>query len=416
MRAEILTCGTELLTGAAVDTNSAYLSAELARRGVLVARHCSVADELDEFVAAVREACARCDLLIITGGLGPTRDDLTRDVLAAVTGRPLESDAEALASIEGFFAGIGRPMPESNRVQALRPRGATMLPNAWGTAPGLRVTIGRTTIFALPGVPREMKAMFAEYIGPFLDDSAAPAGVAIRAIRTFGAGESTVAEQIADLMAPGRNPAVGTTASEGVITVRIVANASSPEAAGELADRDQAEVVGRLGKLVFGFGDDTLPAVVIRELVARKATVATAESCTGGLIAKHLTDVPGSSAAVLAGFVTYSNEAKVSLLEVDAALIASHGAVSEAVAAAMAANCRRLTGATCALSCTGIAGPGGGTPGKPVGLVYVGLCGPEVSTVRECRFSDRLSREAIRDRTSKTVLNMLRLELASRAR
>jgi nicotinamide-nucleotide amidase len=230
-------------------------------------------------------------------------------------------------------------------------------------------------------------------------------------LRTFGAGESNLAEQIADLMTPGRNPAVGTTASEGVISVRIVARAESRSAAAQLADADEAEVRRRLGPLVYGHDDDTLASVVGAQLAERGLTVATAESCTAGLIAKMLTDVAGSSRYVLGGIITYSNALKTVLLNVPAQLIESHGAVSEQVARVMAENCRTLFECDFALSVTGIAGPGCGTATKPVGLVHIGLASPRETVVRECRFSDRFSRDAIRDRSAKTALNMLRREL-----
>jgi nicotinamide-nucleotide amidase len=411
MRVEILTCGTELLTGAAVDTNSAYLSTELTRLGALPSRHTSVADDLPEFIAALREACGRSEVLIVTGGLGPTLDDLTREAFAQLAGAPLEMNAEALASIEAFFSKLGRPMVESNRVQALFPRGAGMLLNHWGTAPGLRLRVGQTTLFALPGVPREMREMFAAYVAPYVVEQVGPAGIALRIVRTYGAGESNVAEQIADLMRSGRNPAVGTTASEGVITVRIVAQAPTAAEAARMADADQAAVTTRLGKLVYGLGEDTLATAVARQLLQRQLTLATAESCTGGLIAKQLTDVPGSSAFYLSGHITYSNAAKTAELGVDETLLARHGAVSAEVARAMAEGCRIIANADYALSCTGIAGPSGGTPEKPVGLVYLGLASRDGSAVHEQRYSERLNREAIRDRAAKTALNMLRLKL-----
>jgi nicotinamide-nucleotide amidase len=411
MHAEVISLGAELMTGAAVDTNSAWLSEALACCGVPVRRHTTVGDDRSAITAVLRETADRVELVVVTGGLGPTADDLTRHALADALGVPLVTDTESLGQIEAFFRKLNRPMPEGNRVQAELPRGCVVLPNEWGTAPGIEARFGRATVFCLPGVPREMQALFGRYIVPFIDRHAPPRGINTRVLRTFGAGESNLAEQIADLMTPGRNPAVGTTASEGVISVRIVARAESRSAAAQLADADEAEVRRRLGPLVYGHDDDTLASVVGAQLAERGLTVATAESCTAGLIAKMLTDVAGSSRYVLGGIITYSNALKTVLLNVPAQLIESHGAVSEQVARVMAENCRTLFECDFALSVTGIAGPGGGTATKPVGLVHVGLASPRETVVRECRFSDRFSRDAIRDRSAKTALNMLRREL-----
>jgi len=411
MLAEIISLGAELMTGAAVDTNSAWLSDALARCGIPVSRHTTVGDDREAITAAIAEASSRADLVILTGGLGPTADDLTRPALADALAVPLVTDAESLRQIEDFFRALARPMPAGNRIQAHLPRDSTPLPNHWGTAPGIQARLGRADIFCLPGVPREMRAMFAQYIEPHLREHAPPAGLVTRVLRTFGAGESHLAEQIEDLMARDRNPAVGTTASEGVISVRIVARAASPAAAAQLADEDEAEIRKRLGPLVYGHENDTLASVVGALLTNRSRTVATAESCTGGLIAKLLTDIPGSSRYVLGGAVVYSNAQKTAMLNVPAALIDAHGAVSEPVAESLAVNCRAAFACDYALAATGIAGPGGGTAEKPVGLVYLALASPSQVTVRECRFSDRFDRAAIRDRAAKTALNMLRHEL-----
>lgn len=411
MEAEIISLGAELMTGAAVDTNSAWLSEQLGRCGVAVRRHTTVGDECAAIAAVLREAGARAGLVVVTGGLGPTLDDQTRAGLADSLGVGLVLDAASLAQIEAFYHHLGRPMPAANRMQAELPAGCTALPNAWGTAPGIFARVGGAAVFCLPGVPREMREMFARYIAPYVAEHAPPGAIEARVLRTFGLGESNLAEQIADLMAPGRNPAVGTTASEGVISVRIVATAGAAVEAQRLADADEREVRQRLGTLVYGSGDDTLASVTGRMLAARGATVATVESCTGGLIAKLLTDVPGSSRYFVGGAVTYSNAQKSALLGVPSELIAAHGAVSEAVARSMAEGCRARFACDYALSATGIAGPDGGSAEKPVGLVYVGVASANGTLVRECRFSDRLDREAVRDRAAKSVLNLLRKQL-----
>lgn len=412
MRAEIISIGAELMTGAAVDTNSAYLSEQLARLGVPVDRHTTVGDELAAIAAALIASAERAALVLVTGGLGPTRDDLTRAALASAMGVGLRRDAESVRQIEGFFRSIARPMPDANRVQADVPEGAEVLANDWGTAPGIRAPLRSATVFCMPGVPREMKQMFARYVTPFVAAAGPSAGLATRVLRTFGAGESTLAEQIEDLMVPGRNPAVGTTASEGVISVRIVAAAPSPADAARLADADVAEVRRRLGSLIYGADDETLATVVGALLAEQGRTLATAESCTGGLIAKLLTDVAGASRYFVGGAVTYSNAQKLALLGVPEALLAERGAVSAEVAEAMARGCRERFASDLAIAVTGIAGPDGGTAEKPVGLVYIGLTHATGAIVKECRFSDRLDRAAIRDRSAKTALNMLRRHLS----
>jgi nicotinamide-nucleotide amidase len=304
-------------------------------------------------------------------------------------------------------------MSETNLKQAMIPRGATPIANPWGTAPGIRAELGGAVVYAVPGVPREMKEMCTHCVFPELQARSSGQHVAMRVLRTFGAGESVVGEQIADLMEPGRNPTVGTEATEGVISVRIIGRADQDDAARQLVDADAEQMRSRLGELIFGEDDDTLEGVVGRELAARGATVATAESCTGGLIAKTLTDVSGSSQYFVRGYVTYSNESKTELLGVPAEVIEAEGAVSEAVAEAMAIGCRRSAGSNYALSITGIAGPTGGTPDKPVGLVYVGLADEGGCTVRRMLFGQHSNRHAVRDRTCKAALNLLRHRLQS---
>jgi nicotinamide-nucleotide amidase len=415
VRAEIISTGTEITTGAVVDTNSAWLSRRLSELGVTVVRHTTVPDDREQLRDAIAGATGRCEVVVVNGGLGPTRDDVTRFALADVLGRPAKPDPEARAQIEAFFERMGRVCTEPNLVQALTPGGAAAIENKAGTAPGIQATIGSCRVFCVPGVPREMKQMFpalVEQIG--LADAAVAPPVAIRALHTFGAYEADLAERIRAFMEEGRNPTVGTTASEGIISVRIVARATAEVSATALADRDEQALRSLLGDLVFGGGDDTLATVVAGVLTERGLTIATAESCTGGLVAKNLTDASGSSAYLIRGYVTYSNESKVELLGVPAGMIEAHGAVSEPVARAMAEGCLERSGTDLAISVTGIAGPTGGSAEKPVGLVFIGLADAAEVDVRQCRFGSYLSREAIRDRTCKTALNLVRLRLERR--
>jgi len=301
-------------------------------------------------------------------------------------------------------------MKASNALQADFPSGSEVIPNPRGTAPGFRLKIRDCRIVVLPGVPSEMKAMWEASVRPAFEASAT--GVLVtRTLNCFGAGESDITEAIKDLMAPGRNPSVGDTAEDAVIKVRIRARAATFEEALGLIDDDKKLIRSRLGDLVFGEDDDTLESVVANLLISRGLTLAAAESCTGGLVAKRLTDVSGVSAAFIQGIVAYSNESKVRLLGVAPAMIEEHGAVSELVARAMAEGARTLARSDYAVSTTGIAGPTGGTPEKPVGLVYVAVTSPHGTTVRELRL--RGDRAQVRDRATKSLLNMLRLEISA---
>ena len=412
MIAEIISIGTELTTGMVTDTNSAWLARRLGEFGAAVTRHTTVGDDRAGLCGAIKSAAARAELLILNGGLGPTRDDLTRFALADALGQPLESDRQAQEQIEAFFEKMGRQMSEPNLVQALIPRTATVIENPLGTAPGLEARIGECQVVCLPGVPREMQRMFEEVASRLCAAGGADiAPVVIRLLHTFGSYEADLGRTIERFMEPGRNPAVGTTATDAVISVRIVACATERASAVVLADRDEREIRALLGDLVFGTGENTLESVAARLLTERRLTISTAESCTGGLLAKRLTDISGSSAFVLRGYVSYSNESKTELLGVGEELLAAHGAVSEEVARAMATGCRARSGADLAVSTTGIAGPTGGSADKPVGLVYIGLADAGGVEVRRCRFGSYLPRSAIRDRTCKTALNLIRLRL-----
>ncbi|MCO6438325.1 MAG: competence/damage-inducible protein A [Phycisphaerae bacterium] len=413
MDAVILSIGTELVSGQTLDTNAAWLAEQLSAVGCRVVRHVTVGDELEDITRAFREAMECAGTVMATGGLGPTADDLTRQALANALGRELVESAEALAQIEALFARWQRTMSDANRLQALMPEGCEIIPNPRGTAPGIHFQGAARSldIFVLPGVPSEMKAMFAESVLPAVRARSGGAVTLVARLNSFGMSEANVGEALADLMARDRNPLVGTTASAGVIGVRILATSTNEADARAVLGADVAEVRRRLGEHVFGEGDETLQESVAKRLFETKKTVATAESCTGGLLAKRLTDVPGSSTYFLRGYVSYSNESKIELLGVAAELIQEYGAVSEEVARAMASGCRRASGADFALSVTGVAGPGGGTAEKPVGLVYVGLADGSGVAVRRLMVGSHLTREEIRDRTCKMALNMLRRKM-----
>jgi len=409
--AELISIGTELTAGLAVDTNTAWLASRLAACGVETRRHVTVTDERAAIAEEVARATSAADIVIVTGGLGPTEDDLTRQAVADALGVDLERHPAVLAQVRAFFDRRALNWMESNARQAEFPAGTTPIQNDWGTAPGFRARFGRAVLFCVPGVPREMREMFEHAILPELRDLGIAGATAIRTLRCFGAGEARMGERIADLMCPGRDTTVGITADEGIISVRIIARAAAPEEAAALADRDAVEISARLGNLVFGRENDTLASAVGALLRSRGWRLATAESCTGGLLAKLFTDVPGSSDHFLCSAVTYSDQAKTDLLGVDPRLVAEHGAVSEQVGRAMAAACLARAGADAALATTGIAGPGGGSAEKPVGLVYIGLATAAGCEVRQFQFGAHLSRASIRQRTCLTALNMLRTRL-----
>ena len=406
MQAVIISIGDELIGGANVDTNSAYLSARLSEHGIVAIRHVTVGDDAERITETIARAATEAELVIVTGGLGPTLDDLTRQALASAMGVELIEDARSAKRIKAFFARIGRAMKPSNLTQAMIPVGAEVLDNDCGTAPGIAARLGQAEVFVLPGPPNEMTEMFERQVAPRLGVAGA---LARRILHAFGTGESDIGERIADLMARNANPKVGTTAKGGIISIRIVATSQTPADADAVADKTANEIRHRLGDLIFGQGDQTLESVVGDALKAVGMTLATAESCTGGMIGRMMTETPGASGYFLGGVIAYANSAKTALLNVPDEIIETHGAVSEQVADAMARGAREKFGADFALAVTGIAGPAGGTPEKPVGLVYIALSGPTTTNVYRHIFSG--ARDIIRRRAALTAINHLRLAL-----
>ncbi|MEN8162293.1 MAG: competence/damage-inducible protein A [Myxococcota bacterium] len=375
MKAEVLTIGDELLRGEIVDSNKSFLSDRLLRFDVETRFHASVCDDPADMTDAFQRAAARADVVLVSGGLGPTRDDITLEVLAKAFGRKLVRDEPSLAAIRAFFERFGREMSPSNEKQALMPEGATALPNPVGTAPGCMLETDSAVFFCLPGVPRELFRMMDEEVLPRLQQRLRPgARQVMRAtlLRTFGMGESTLEDELKDL-AREEGVSLGfRTAFPDNYLRPVVRAATEAEAEARLARVIEA-IEKRLGPLIYGRDDETMEQALGRLLAEQGRSLAVAESCTGGLLAERITNVPGASGYFRGGVVAYANEAKRDLLGVPEALLAAHGAVSAPVAKAMAEGVRARLGADLGVSTTGISGPDGGTPEKPVGLVFVGF-------------------------------------------
>ena len=407
MAIELLTIGTELLLGFTVDSNAAEIGRALSGAGIRVTRKASVGDTGDAILAGVQEALGRTGAVLCTGGLGPTADDITKKVVADLYGWPLEFHDAIWQHLLERFARFGRKPAEKNRSQAEVPRGAVVLPNRWGTAPGLWFEGPPGLVILLPGVPSEMRGLLHHEVLPRLASRAGNTVIRSRALRTTGVPESTLAERITgieEIVAP-----LSLAYLPGVMGVdlRLTAwNLPADEADQRLA-RGVGEIRARAAEWIYGEDDADLAAVVLDQARRRGWKIATAESCTGGGLGERLTNIPGSSEVFLGGVVAYDNAVKEGLLDVPPALFAEHGAVSEPVAAAMVRGITRRLGAELGISVTGIAGPGGGTPDKPVGLVYIGTAVNGTVTVTRSLFVG--DRGEIRARAAQVALNRLRL-------
>jgi len=408
-KASIVSIGNEILNGQTIDTNAAYLSRELFSIGIPVISSYTVSDDVNSIVGALKLASGDADIVLATGGLGPTDDDLTRQAFGKLVGAELQLQNELLERIQGFFAERNLQMSAKNRIQAYIPAGTKALVNNLGTAPGIMAEVEGKLVIAVPGVPSEMKRMFEESVLPELKRLAGGQAVVIRKLKCFGAGESTIGELLGGLCQRGRNPLINCTVERGVITLDIVATARDKNRAQRMVEKDEKLVRDTLGELVYGTGEQTLADAVGQRLAKSKKTIAVAESCTGGTLAKLLTDVPGASRYFTHGWVTYSNEAKIGELGVPAELIEKYGAVSEQVAESIARCARKKAGTSFAIGITGIAGPTGASEQKPVGLVYISI-DSDVGLETE-RFIFPGDRESIRLRAAQTALNMLRLKL-----
>jgi len=418
MTVELITIGSELLLGHVPNSHQQWLGRRLADLGHPVLRQVTVPDRAEDIEGAVREALERSECVLTTGGLGPTGDDITRDRIAGLLGRKLVHDPVVESRIRDFFESRGRPVPRGTRVESFVPEGARVLANRHGTASGLALEIRpnpfrmdgrRAWLVMLPGPPRELHPMFDEEVVPLLREiSPAADGFQTRTFKTTGLGESLMEERLlgplGPLMASGLE--VGYCARVGEVDIRLTER--GPDSVRRL-DAASAILEEAVGEYVFGTGDDTLETVIVRELTARRRTLALAESCTGGHVANRITNIPGASAVLRAGYVTYSNESKTAALGVPADWIVLHGAVSETVARAMAEGACRAADADYGLSLTGVAGPGGGTDAKPVGTVFIGLAGAEGTEV--FRRFNRFDRETFKFTSAQQALDLLRRRL-----
>jgi nicotinamide-nucleotide amidase len=408
MKAEILAVGTEILLGDIVNTNAQYIAKRLADMGIAVYHQTVVGDNRERLLEAYTLAFSRADLVITTGGLGPTKDDLTKEVTFEYFGKKSVVHEPSLKILEGHFRDLNRQMTKNNVKQTYFPVDALILPNNNGTAPGCIIEKSGKTVLLLPGPPREMKPMFEESVAPYLEKF--QQGVLVsKVLRVIGVGESAAAEILEDILDNQTNPTVAPYAKEGEVTFRITAKASTKEEGTRLIKPMENLIRSRLGINIYGEGDTTLENVLSEMLVNKRMTIATAESCTGGMIASRLINYPGISSVLMEGVVTYSNAAKINRLGVKVETLDKYGAVSSEVAAEMAQGIAKTAGVSIGISTTGIAGPGGGSEEKPVGLVYVGICINGKVKTKMLKLSG--DRQKIRERATMQLLDLVRREL-----
>lgn len=408
MRCELLSVGTEILFGDIVNTNAQFLAKELASMGIDIYYQSVVGDNKERMLQAFKEGLNRSDMIITTGGLGPTKDDMTKELACEYFGYKCELHEESLESIKEYFRRMGREFVESNEKQAYFPKEAIILKNNAGTAPGAIIKKDDKTIIVLPGPPSEMKRMFNESVRPYLEKLTGYTIVS-EVVRIHGVGESKVEELVQDLIDNGKNPTVAPYAKEGEVTLRVTAKAKTKEEGEKLIDPVLTEIKNRLGDSIYNIGEEGLNLTVAKLLVDKKLTIGTSESCTGGLLGAGLIDYPGISSSFLEGAITYSNEAKIKTLGVKEETLEKFGAVSEETAREMAEGIRKRCGADIGVSTTGIAGPDGGTDDKPVGLVYIGLSIGDKTIVTRNVFNG--DRNSVRRRACLKAFDMIRLEI-----
>lgn len=409
MRAEIISVGTEILLGDIVNTNTQFLAKELASIGIEVYRQEVVGDNQDRLLGILEEALNRSDMVITTGGLGPTNDDLTKETACKFFNMDLELHQESLKALEEYFFKMGRKITESNYKQVYFPKEAIVLPNPNGTAPGAILEKNNKYIVILPGPPKEMKPMYLNHVKPYLIKKG-DGIIESKVVRVLGIGESMAAEKLKKFIENGVNPTVAPYAKEEDVIFRITAKAESQKEALKLIEPVKNQIEEILGQDVYGEGEETTIEMVVGDLLIKNnLKISTAESCTGGMIASRLVSVPGISDVFLEGAVTYANEAKVRTLNVKEETLKKYGAVSEETAREMAEGMAKRTGSDIAVVTTGIAGPGGGTEEKPVGLVYIGLY--YKGEVYVCKNVFNGNRQKVRTKATVTALDMVRRKI-----
>lgn len=405
MKAETIAVGSELLLGQISNTNAQIISKALAEIGVDVFYHTCVGDNEERIKQVFKIALARSDIVIFTGGLGPTMDDLTKETVASYLGLPLILDEPSLERIKDYFKKRERPMTQNNYKQALIPEGSSPILNKKGTAPGVLLKHGEKIIIMLPGPPFEMEPMFTESVIPYLAKLSQKT-IFSKVLKFYGIGESLLEEKIKDLIISQSNPTIAPLAKMGEVTLRITAKARDPESAKNLIGPVEEEIARRVGEYLYGFDEECIEDIVARMLILRKISISIAESCTGGLLSHKLTNIPGVSEVFERGVVSYSNKSKQHLLHVRPETLEKYGAVSEQTAREMALGIRTAAGSDIGISITGIAGPGGGTPEKPVGLVYIGFADSKTNFAEKHLFAgDRMD---IKQRSAQAALHMVR--------
>ncbi len=411
MWAELIAVGSELLSWDKTETNSLYISKQLNLLGINVRYKSIVGDAESDIEVVLKAAVSRSQVVIITGGLGPTEDDLTRKAVAKALKRGLVLKEELIEKIKKRFESMGKAMPKNNERQALMPNKAIIIDNPIGTAPGFAIEQDKVLIICLPGVPAEMQRMFEDGAAPLIKKRIdASQAVKLRIIRTCGIAEAKVDELIGDLYAADKNIRIGLAVDEKGVDVRITSSKASEIETSRLLAELEEKITARLKDYIYGFDNEEMEEIVVRLLIEKGAKLAVAESCTGGLISKRLTDVSGSSACFDRGIVSYSNEAKVQMLKVSSKLIEEYGAVSSQAAMAMAESVRRISNTELGIGVTGIAGPTGGTPEKPVGLVYIAIS--EKGKETRCKgYNFAGNRGMIRMKASQFALNIIRRTL-----
>lgn len=402
MKAEIISIGTEIILGSTLNTNTHYLSEGLTDAGIDVLFHTSVRDDPKILKDVINIGLNRTDLLILTGGLGPTMDDITKEIVSETLGLEMELDNLMVNNIKKYFNESENPMPENNIKQAYKPKGSKFLINEVGTAPGIYIEWENKIIILLPGPPKEMEIMFDKYTLPLIKQDFI---IKTKTINTIGIGESKLETILKDIIEEKENPIIATYVKEGQIDIKIVAKDNNEEKVDVLLNEAVDQINNSIKEYIYSYEDETIEEVLFRKLKKKNMKVAFCESCTGGLISSKLTKIPGASEVFDRGIITYSNKSKIDELEVKEDTLAKYGAVSKEIAIEMATGILNKTGVDIALSTTGIAGPNGGTKSKPVGLVYIGIATKDNSFVIECLFNG--DRQSIQNKATKKAFSEL---------